>query len=1130
MVMGLDRSASPAALLTAAESGDAAAIARLLCHGVSPSTTNHKQQTALHIAALHGHDPIIVELLAAKADNRKTPLYEAAKAGKLSAVTLLLSAKARTSLADVYGRTPRAIALEMGHTSVAELFVDPNAKRLFKAVVANDHDLVTQLLASGASPSSTNERGETPLHLAAAKNLEAVAVALLSAGARAEAASQDGSTPLHDAAYCGATATACALVRAGAPVNAIDATHRTPLYWAVGKRHVDVVHVLLAASADVTLATETGDTPLHGAARNDDPDTVTALLRANASVVCTTKAGKTPRDVAVGRGHDNIVQLLDQHVAKALRSAIETNESVSLQQLLDYGADVNTRDALGRSPLHVAILLHRTAMAVRLVASTANVDAADTSGATPLHAAVATMQLSVVDHLLRADASPNMEDKAGVSALRLAVEQQHIPALTLLLGCRTTQLDAFGQLPTSVLHAAASAGFLGGVDALLTAGATVDLRSKSTTGETALHLAVANGHVDVVERLVAAGANVDAVTTKTCDTPLHVAARRGLGAIVSVLLAAGASVEATNATQHTPVACATPYPDVIAIFGTDTRRRTHMVAALLAAVCDGATDVVRSLVADGLDPNTTNEAGESLLHLAVRQNHRGLLEALLQAPGIRFDQRNADGRTPMILAIQAGHRRLANILHAAAHALTPEISSEAFTMDVDAPLGVGGYGAVYKGTYNGRPVAVKTALGASGVAALIEEMETMQLCHSPYVLELLAVTKMPSPKLILEYMDGGDLRSFLDAKRLNQSTKVDVSSLEVAWVVANALADMHHNGLLHRDIKSPNVLLCTHNYIKLADLGIAREYESNMTMGIGTLRWMAPELLDPKRSYNAAADMYAFGALLTELDTRLVPFAAETSIPEIMRKLGDGALKPTFTSTCPAWLQDLATACLAFDPKGRPTAQDVVNRLKQHLARQVDRANTADDENAAPSSSAERAPILQAARAPPTSIRRVEIEAEDMASGLVAQLSMSPRRPSTHPASEPTPADPSTTEPLAFGNTKTYSGWTTEKLVATDLVCQLCNTTNSLLDDACGTCTEPLPPPSLKLKVLLRRLDAAAQRGLRVDGSVTCFTCSDAYPMTRAACDCGEEFPADVSKIRMLLKRIELASKSKSTP
>ncbi|OQR81570.1 hypothetical protein ACHHYP_16455, partial [Achlya hypogyna] len=114
-------------------------------------------------------------------------------------------------------------------------------------------------------------------------------------------------------------------------------------------------------------------------------------------------------------------------------------------------------------------------------------------------------------------------------------------------------------------------------------------------------------------------------------------------------------------------------------------------------------------------------------------------------------------------------------------------------------------------------------------------------------------------------------RTRLHHKSKGEAVPVEYSALEVAWVIASALTDLHHEDFLHRDLKSHNVLLSSTNYIKLADLGLARS--DAMTKGVGTLYWMAPEVHDPEAKYNAAADIYSIGVILTELDTFQLPYA-----------------------------------------------------------------------------------------------------------------------------------------------------------------------------------------------------------------------------------------------------------------
>ena len=95
--------------------------------------------------------------------------------------------------------------------------------------------------------------------------------------------------------------------------------------------------------------------------------------------------------------------------------------------------------------------------------------------------------------------------------------------------------------------------------------------------------------------------------------------------------------------------------------------------------------------------------------------------------------------------------------------------------------------------------------------------------------------------------------------------------LEISHSIASALKYLHDMNIIHRDLKSQNLFLGKDLKICLADLGISRVRSVRMTKGMGTPRYMAPELLQGN-SYSEKADVYSFGILLWELFHEVVPF------------------------------------------------------------------------------------------------------------------------------------------------------------------------------------------------------------------------------------------------------------------
>ncbi|CAK4081582.1 unnamed protein product [Aphanomyces euteiches] len=250
-------------------------------------------------------------------------------------------------------------------------------------------------------------------------------------------------------------------------------------------------------------------------------------------------------------------------------------------------------------------------------------------------------------------------------------------------------------------------------------------------------------------------------------------------------------------------------------------------------------------------------------------------------------------------------------------------------------LASGGSGEIWRGTFRQKEVAIKSLhrYNQENIQKFVVELSKWSKLHSPHIVACIGAT-WTSPwdlKGVLEFMRGGDMRSFLSShSRLDISWKTKIS-----WAkdVADGLFYIHSMPWTHRDIKARNVLLETStNTAKIGDFGTATDVDATKTAGVGTYRWMAPEMLAFESSYTAAVDIYAFGVLLSELDTHQSPYAQHNQSDVVIAgRVLHEQLRPSFSPDCPVWLRFLAFQCLATDPAHRPTTARILHVLATHL-------------------------------------------------------------------------------------------------------------------------------------------------------------------------------------------------------
>ncbi|KAG1688511.1 hypothetical protein DVH05_003601 [Phytophthora capsici] len=265
-------------------------------------------------------------------------------------------------------------------------------------------------------------------------------------------------------------------------------------------------------------------------------------------------------------------------------------------------------------------------------------------------------------------------------------------------------------------------------------------------------------------------------------------------------------------------------------------------------------------------------------------------------------------------------------------------------------LSRGAYGEVYTGTFKHDLVAVKmlsrsTCKSLQHVRDFLSEAKLTAALDHPRIVSFigLAWDALSDLCLVLEFMDNRDLRSLLD-KNLELGTPQGLTQvkIQVALHVCEALTYLHSLSapVIHRDLKSRNVLLNREMHAKLSDFGISRQQVGQtMTAGVGTSLWMAPEVMLGER-YGVKADMFSFGVLLSELDVHTLPYTQTKQqilhtegrlLPDVtlMQMIVTGAAHVEFSQFSPDALVELGCACVSIHPDDRPSASQALYQLHQ---------------------------------------------------------------------------------------------------------------------------------------------------------------------------------------------------------
>ncbi|RLN06667.1 hypothetical protein BBJ28_00018871 [Nothophytophthora sp. Chile5] len=262
-------------------------------------------------------------------------------------------------------------------------------------------------------------------------------------------------------------------------------------------------------------------------------------------------------------------------------------------------------------------------------------------------------------------------------------------------------------------------------------------------------------------------------------------------------------------------------------------------------------------------------------------------------------------------------------------------------------LSKGAYGEVWLGQLETRHVAIKRLLPekcqfTASLEQFAGEIGLMCTLQHRNIVSFVGVSwnRLQNLCAVVEYMEAGDLDEVL--KKYREKFSWQREKISIAMDIAEGLVYLHclRPVVVHRDLKSKNVLLNRKFHAKLSDFGVSRKTTVNetMTSGVGTLLWTAPEIIEGKK-YSEKADIYSLGVVLSELDTCEPPFADVTTdkgerLPgmQLAQLVRLGKIRVTLRSDCPPSLRKLAMDCTQLDPDLRPSSMQVAFTLKSIIA------------------------------------------------------------------------------------------------------------------------------------------------------------------------------------------------------
>ena len=284
-------------------------------------------------------------------------------------------------------------------------------------------------------------------------------------------------------------------------------------------------------------------------------------------------------------------------------------------------------------------------------------------------------------------------------------------------------------------------------------------------------------------------------------------------------------------------------------------------------------------------------------------------------------------------------------------------------------LGQGSFGSAWRveesanGAIHAAKVMDTNNMTAKDRGFVTNEVKCLARCHHPNVIRHhSSMEKDGMLLIIMEFADGGDLYKQIKARQPSMKYFREHEIIFIFLQLCLALDHIHMKKMMHRDLKTANVLLTTTGLVKLGDFGFSRQYEDSLSNPVGSTFCGTPYYLSPelwrRAPYSKKSEMWALGVVLYEVMALKRPFGGK-NMDELIDNILHARRLPLPNHFSPE-LSAVCTSLLSLDPKARPSLRHLFmqpfirnglatlkrsvenhNRIPQHIRQEI--AKNVDD-------------------------------------------------------------------------------------------------------------------------------------------------------------------------------------------